>query len=1067
MADLFGRADRRIRRLLTLMCLALLFLLPAASASAAEDLGDRKVVDPVRDRDKCTAVIYNNTNGLATSEANDIVTTEDGFIWIGSYSGLTRYDGTTFEQLDEASGISSVVCLLADRNNRLWIGTNDRGLAMMEQGQVRMWSKADGLGSDKICDIEENVNGVIYVATTGGITMIYPDMTMVEVQDHRIMNNCMEQVVRGYDGLMYGITSGDDFFTMRDGEVIHYIGNLESPVRGVTSILPDPDNIGKLYIGTQESQVFYGDPINQPEEIQEYDISPLTSVTHLRLIDGKIWICARNGIGVLDEDGFHSLADLPMNNSIYQAVADYEGNLWFASSRQGVMKLTYNRFTDVFAGYGLEECVVNSTCIYEDKLFVATDTGLIVLDRDKRVESLPLKSYKAAYGEVFEGDDLIQVLEGARIRSVISDSQGYLWISTYRSPALIRYANGEAVAFTKADGLYSDHVRAVYETSDGKILVACTGGVCVIEGKSVIAKYGRPQEIVNQEILTVCEGENGDILAGSNGGGIYVLNPQGTRCIDSESGLGTDTVMRIKKDNQRDIYWIVGSNSIAYMDKDYQVTSVKNLPYFNNFDLYQNSKDDMWVISSNGIYVIPTEELLADQEIHAVHYGLGNGMACTATSNSYGELTDAGDLYIPGSAGVVKVNIEEPIDDVSDLKMAIPYLDADGRRIYPDEKGNFQVPPKVQKLTVYAYVFNYSLTDPKVSYRLEGFDRDYVTKPRSEFEPVYYTNLPGGNYRFVMQLKDALGRESAAMSVEIAKEKAFYEETWFYIVAVLAAFALISVGVLHYVRRKTREMERRHQEALEHERITSEMQMAKAIQESMLPHQFPPFPDRTEFEIYASMTPARDVGGDFYDFFLIDDDHLCMVIADVSGKGVPAALFMMISKVILQSCAMLGRSAAEILTKTNEGICSDNSTEMFVTVWLGILEISTGKITAANAGHEYPALMQTGRFELLKDKHGLVIGGMEGIRYKEYEIQLKPGDKVFVYTDGVPEATDTETQMFGTNRMLEALNLEPEASTEKILTNVHTAVNEFVGEGEQFDDLTMLCLEYKGKPQAE
>ena len=249
----------------------------------------------------------------------------------------------------------------------------------------------------------------------------------------------------------------------------------------------------------------------------------------------------------------------------------------------------------------------------------------------------------------------------------------------------------------------------------------------------------------------------------------------------------------------------------------------------------------------------------------------------------------------------------------------------------------------------------------------------------------------------------------------------------------------------------------------EKERMGAELALATRIQAAMLPHNFPPFPERHEFDLYASMDPAKEVGGDFYDFFLIDEDHLCLVIADVSGKGIPAALFMMASKIILASCAMLGQSAAEILTKTNEAICSNNQAEMFVTVWLGILEISTGRLTAASAGHEFPALRRAGGdFELYKDRHGFVIGGMEGMRYKDYELQLSPGDKLFLYTDGVAEATDPENVLFGTERMLEALNTEPEAGPEQLLKNVRAAVDGFVREAPQFDDLTMLCLEYSG-----
>ena len=250
----------------------------------------------------------------------------------------------------------------------------------------------------------------------------------------------------------------------------------------------------------------------------------------------------------------------------------------------------------------------------------------------------------------------------------------------------------------------------------------------------------------------------------------------------------------------------------------------------------------------------------------------------------------------------------------------------------------------------------------------------------------------------------------------------------------------------------------------EKERVNTELNMATQIQEGMLPNTYPAFPDRPEFDIYATMDPAREVGGDFYDFFLVDDDHLCMVMADVAGKGVPAALFMMASKIILKDNAMMRKSPAQILTDTNTAICDNNKMEMFVTVWLGILEISTGKLTAANAGHEYPALKRTdGGFELYKDRHGFVIGGMEGVKYKEYELILEPGEKLFLYTDGVPEATDAGNALFGTERMLAALNEDAEAQTVEILKKVRRSVDAFVKDAEQFDDLTMLCLEFKGK----
>ena len=250
----------------------------------------------------------------------------------------------------------------------------------------------------------------------------------------------------------------------------------------------------------------------------------------------------------------------------------------------------------------------------------------------------------------------------------------------------------------------------------------------------------------------------------------------------------------------------------------------------------------------------------------------------------------------------------------------------------------------------------------------------------------------------------------------------------------------------------------------EKERLGTELSLATDIQAAMLPHIFPAFPDRMEFDIYASMKPAKEVGGDFYDYFLVDEDHLCMVMADVSGKGVPAALFMMATKILLQTVAKQGCSPAETFAKVNAAICSNNEAEMFVTMWLGNLELSTGKLIAANAGHEYPMWKrpQTG-YELYKDQHDFVIGGLETAKYRQYEVQMEPGTKLFVYTDGLAEATSVQDELFGAERILAALNEKPEATPREVLENVQLHVDTFVNAAEQFDDLTMLCVEYKGK----
>ena len=275
------------------------------------------------------------------------------------------------------------------------------------------------------------------------------------------------------------------------------------------------------------------------------------------------------------------------------------------------------------------------------------------------------------------------------------------------------------------------------------------------------------------------------------------------------------------------------------------------------------------------------------------------------------------------------------------------------------------------------------------------------------------------------------------------------------------SFAKLSKRTVRYVDEVTRI-------TAEKERIGAELGMATEIQASQLPSIFPAFPERREFDIYATMNPAKEVGGDFYDFFLVDDQHIAMVMADVSGKGVPAALFMMISKILIKNRVQSGDSPAMALSKVNDQLVEGNKAEMFVTVWLGILELATGKGVAANAGHEHPAIRRVGgQYELITYRHSPAVGTMEGIRFREHSFKLDPGDSLFVYTDGVTEATNSSDQLFGTDRMLSALNRQPDAQPRVILKNVMDGITDFVADAIQFDDITMLCMKYTGLPEDE
>ena len=244
------------------------------------------------------------------------------------------------------------------------------------------------------------------------------------------------------------------------------------------------------------------------------------------------------------------------------------------------------------------------------------------------------------------------------------------------------------------------------------------------------------------------------------------------------------------------------------------------------------------------------------------------------------------------------------------------------------------------------------------------------------------------------------------------------------------------------------------------ERIIAELNLATKIQADMLPNEFP---DRKEFMLCASMDPAKEVGGDFYDFFFIDENHLALVIADVSGKGIPASLFMMISMTLLETRSMMGGDLSEIFEDVNMKLCERNENDFFVTVWMAIIDLRTGDGIAANAGHEHPGICRKdGQYELEIYHHSMALGVMEGVPFRQHEFHLNPGDKIFVYTDGVAEATDMNNELFGTDRMLENLNTAGAKTPKDVIEGMRTAIDDFVGEAEQFDDITMLSFFYEG-----
>ena len=276
-------------------------------------------------------------------------------------------------------------------------------------------------------------------------------------------------------------------------------------------------------------------------------------------------------------------------------------------------------------------------------------------------------------------------------------------------------------------------------------------------------------------------------------------------------------------------------------------------------------------------------------------------------------------------------------------------------------------------------------------------------------------------------------------------------------------FSMVAIMCSEIARRGRSAIFAQQAETQKSERISTELNLASDIQANMLPNIFPAFPSRNDFDIYASMTPAKEVGGDFYDFFMVDDDHLAMVMADVSGKGIPAAMFMVIAKTLIKDHTQLGLQPDEVFTRVNEILCEGNEAGLFVTAWMGILDLNTGKLTYANAGHNPPVVKLGNEVKYLHSKPGFVLAGFEGFKYSKFDLQLQRGDKIFLYTDGATEATNLNNELYGEDRLIECLRSQDGKNCADALHAVRADIDKFVGEAEQFDDLTLLAFDYSPK----
>ena len=737
--------------------------------------------------------LYDNSNGLPTSEANAVAQTSIGFIWIGGYSGLTRYDGSNFTHFDSTSGIANVNCLYVDSKDRLWIGTNDSGLAVRQNAEFSFWGRDDGLVSLSVRAICEDAFGNIIVATTEGMAYVDIDSQLHIIDNPQISKKYVRRLTADADGVIYGSTMDGCLFTMENMELTSFYEASDIGIANAVCIVPDPNERGRVFIGTDTSDIISVNLIGGLTDKTTFSASPHENINNiLAASDGKIWVCANNGLGYFDENmKYNELKESKMTSTINSISEDREGNLWCASSRQGVMKVVRSPFVDITGIAGLPREVVNTTCIYQEDLYIGTDTGLQLLDKNYNIKT----------------NVLTKLLDGVRVRSIKSDSVGNLWLCTYGTNTdygLICYhGDGTYDIFNKESGMVSNKIRTTVEMSDGTIAVAASGGVNLIKDGKVTATYDEKYGITNTEILCVAEGDDGSIYFGSDGGGLYVLKKDGVLTnLGLYNGLKSQVIMQIHKDTQRDVYWIVTSNSIAFMKNEY-VHTLTNFPYSDNFDMQFDANGGIWILSSNGIYFVNGDDLLSNNDdLLYSFYDIRSGLPSIATSNSRSYISPDGTLYIAGSSGVSSININTAREGKNDVKLTVPFVEIDGKEIFVKEGETIVLPSNCKRFTLYAYAMTYA-HNPQISYYVEGFDDEPTVVAKHEMKPLEFTSPHSGEYTFHMSIVDVMtGTNTNSIAVKIIVEKSLYEKWWFWL-SIAAVVALVVVLIVRiYLRRK-------------------------------------------------------------------------------------------------------------------------------------------------------------------------------------------------------------------------------------------------------------------------
>ncbi|MCR5429250.1 MAG: HD domain-containing protein [Lachnospiraceae bacterium] len=773
------RNDRRVKETLSggsaAAAVVIICLFAGISGPSAVH-ADTAYVSDTTDYNDYVQSVYSSNNGLPCGEANDIAQTNDGVLWIGTYAGLYRYNGREFRWIDNYESVKNVNCLYVDEEGRLWIGTNDNGLAIVIREEVvNVLDQSDGLPSNSVRCITRASDGYYYVGTTGSMQILAMNNGLKAVNTLGDINYA-DSISADERGHVATVASDGRLFLLKEGEIQDCIQLPEGgDLYNCCAFAPG----GTLMVGTSTNHIYCfdvnGDMFKKLSMITCEDVASINNLNYLN--DGTLFISTDSGISYMDVNGYHRLNTNEFNNSIDNMLFDYQGNLWFTSSRLGLLRLAKSPFKDVYGAVGMERRVVNAIVFWQDNYYIGTDKGLDVVDKACR--------YRIE-------NSLTEELAGKRIRCMYADSTGHLWVCTYGS-GLMEYApNGESWAYNAENGSFGSRARLVTGLSDGTILAAGDTGISFIRDHKIEKTVKNEDGLINSMILTATERGDGTILAGTDGDGIAVLkNGEVVDMITREDGLSSGVILRTVKDPKSEGVFIVTSNSLCYMEPGGTIRVLDQFPYFNNYDIWVKDEDTLFVMSSAGIYVVERDELVAGVDMVWELLDARRGLGTSLTANSWNYYNGNGELFLPCDTGAYIIDVEKYNSDVRSYRMQLASIRVDGTPQPLPRTGAITIGQGVSRIELAPEILNYTIQEPNVGYFLENCDPTWIIVPQNSLNNISYSNIPAGSYTFSIAIFDSAGEHILEKrSFELVKEGEFYEKRGFkvYMLLLLSTF---------------------------------------------------------------------------------------------------------------------------------------------------------------------------------------------------------------------------------------------------------------------------------------